>query len=395
MRPDETNSRAAARSVVSYMNSLVFNILLFLVGFALLTGGADFLVRGASRLAVRLNIPLVVIGLTVVAFGTSLPELVVSLIANLQGGTKANLAIGNVVGSNIANLALILGVVAVLRPLPVDRQLIQREYPLMIGVSLLFTLMAWDGQVVRWEGVLLFLGLLGFIYWSYVGSRSLAEEKESEALEYIGGEAEAGPSTGDPTDAAGGEAEGSEDELMQSQERIARAARNPLLPAAFSGLLRSLLLRDVGMVVIGISILVFGADLLVDSATFIARHFGVSELVIGLSLVALGTSLPELAASVVAILYRRGDIALGNLVGSNLFNMLAIVGITAGVRPLPAPLTMRCVDFPAMLFVAVLPLLLVLRSPHQVSRWKGAVMLTLYCAYTIGIFVIEQGNGVC
>ncbi len=395
MRPDETNSRAAARSVVSYMNSLVFNILLFLVGFALLTGGADFLVRGASRLAVRLNIPLVVIGLTVVAFGTSLPELVVSLIANLQGGTKANLAIGNVVGSNIANLALILGVVAVLRPLPVDRQLIQREYPLMIGVSLLFTLMAWDGQVVRWEGVLLFLGLLGFIYWSYVGSRSLAEEKESEALEYIGGEAEVGPSTGDPTDAVGGETEGSEDELTQSQERIARAARNPLLPAAISELFRSLLLRDVGMVVIGISILVFGADLLVDSATFIARHFGVSELVIGLSLVALGTSLPELAASVVAILYRRGDIALGNLVGSNLFNMLAIVGITAGVRPLPAPLTMRCVDFSAMLFVAVLPLLLVLRSPHQVSRWKGAVMLTLYCAYTIGIFVIEQGNGVC
>ena len=377
------------------MNSLVFNILLFLVGFALLTGGADFLVRGASRLAVRLNIPLVVIGLTVVAFGTSLPELVVSLIANLQGGTKANLAIGNVVGSNIANLALILGVVAVLRPLPVDRQLIQREYPLMIGVSLLFTLMAWDGRVVRWEGVLLFLGLLAFIYWSYVGSRSLAEEKESEALEYIGGEAEVGPSTGDPADAAGGEAEGSEDELTQSQERIARAARNPLLPAAISGLFRSLLLRDVGMVVIGISILVFGADLLVDSATFIARHFGVSELVIGLSLVALGTSLPELAASVVAILYRRGDIALGNLVGSNLFNMLAIVGITAGVRPLPAPLTMRCVDFPAMLLVAVLPLLLVLRSPHQVSRWKGAVMLTLYCAYTIGIFVIEQGNGVC
>ena len=377
------------------MNSLLFNILLFLVGFALLTGGADFLVRGASRLAVRLSVPLVVVGLTVVAFGTSLPELVVSLIANLQGGTKANLAIGNVVGSNIANLALILGVVTVLRPLPVDRQLIQREYPLMIGISLLFTLMAWDGQVVRWEGVLLFLGLLGFIYWSYVGSRSLAEEKESEALEYIGGETAAGPSSDEPGEVASDQAEGAEVDLTQSQERIARATRNPLLPAAISGLFRSLLLRDIGMVVIGISVLVFGADLLVDSATFIARHFGVSELVIGLSLVALGTSLPELAASVVAILYRRGDIALGNLVGSNLFNMLAIVGITAGVRPLPAPLSMRCVDFPVMLLIALLPFLLVLRSPHVVSRWKGAIMLTLYFAYTIGIFVIEQGNGVC
>lgn len=377
------------------MNALVFNILLFLVGFAFLTGGADFLVRGASRLAVRLNVPLVVIGLTVVAFGTSLPELVVSMIANLQGGTRANLAIGNVVGSNIANLALILGVVALLRPMAVDRQLIQREYPLMIGVSLLFTAMAWDGQVVRWEGVLLFLGLLGFIYWSYVGSRTLAEEKESEALEYIGGEAEDGASSEDEAETAAGQAEDAEADLQQSQERIARATRNPLLPAAISGLFRSLLLRDIGMVVIGIAVLVYGADLLVDSATFIARYFGVSELVIGLSLVALGTSLPELAASVVAILYRRGDIALGNLVGSNLFNMLAIVGITAAVRPLPAPLSMHCVDFPAMLLVATLPFLLVLRSPHQVNRWKGAIMLSLYLTYTIGIFIIEQGNGVC
>jgi len=377
------------------MNTLVFNILLFLVGFAFLTGGADFLVRGASRLAVRLNVPLVVIGLTVVAFGTSLPELVVSMIANLQGGTRANLAIGNVVGSNIANLALILGVVALLRPMAVDRQLIQREYPLMIGISLLFTAMAWDGQVVRWEGVLLFLGLLGFIYWSYVGSRTLAEEKESEALEYIGGEAEDSSSSNDEAETAASQAEDAQADLKQSQERIARATRNPLLPAAISGLFRSLLLRDIGMVVIGIAVLVYGADLLVDSATFIARYFGVSELVIGLSLVALGTSLPELAASVVAILYRRGDIALGNLVGSNLFNMLAIVGITAAVRPLPAPLSMHCVDFPAMLLVATLPFLLVLRSPHQVNRWKGAIMLSLYLTYTIGIFIIEQGNGIC
>ena len=377
------------------MNPLFFNILLFLVGFAFLTGGADFLVRGASRLAVRLNIPLVVIGLTVVAFGTSLPELVVSLIANLQGGSKANLAIGNVVGSNIANLALILGVVTILRPLTVDRQLIQREYPLMIGVSLLFTAMAWDGHIARWEGVLLFLGLLGFIYWSYIGSRSLAEEKESEALEYIGGESGVDSSSNDAVETAAENGEDAETDLAQSQKRIARATRNPLLPAAISGLFRSLLLRDIGMVVIGIAVLVYGADLLVDSATFIARYFGVSELVIGLSLVALGTSLPELAASVVAILYRRGDIALGNLVGSNLFNMLAIVGITASVRALPAPLSMRCVDFPAMLLVAALPLLLVLRAPHVVNRWKGALMLTLYFAYTIGIFVIEQGNGVC
>ena len=377
------------------MNPLILNILLFLVGFVLLTGGADFLVRGASRLAVRLNVPLVVIGLTVVAFGTSLPELVVSLIANLQGGSRAELAIGNVVGSNIANLALILGVVAVLRPLMVERQVLQREYPLMIGISLVFTWMAWDGQIAQWEGVLLFLGLLGFVYWSYAASRSLAEEKESEALEYIGGEA-ADSSTQAEGFSDQEEVEaGSVDTLAQSQNRIARAARNPLLPAAISGLFRSLLLRDIGMVVLGISVLVLGADWLVNSATFIATYFGVSELVIGLSLVALGTSLPELAASVVAILYKRGDIALGNLVGSNLFNMMAVVGITASVRPLPAPLSMRCVDFPVMLVVAVLPFLLVLPSPHIANRWKGALMLAIYVAYIIGIYLISEGNGVC
>ena len=357
------------------MNPILLNALLFLVGFACLTGGANFLVRGASRLAVRLNIPLVVIGLTVVAFGTSLPELVVSMMANLQGGSTADLAIGNVVGSNIANLALILGVVAILRPLTVDRQLLQREYPLMVAVSLLFTWMAWNGQVVQWEGIVLFLGLLGFVYWSYAASRSLAEEKKSEALEYIGGE-----SAISATQLEAG-ANPSDEALAASRERIARADRRPLLPAALAGLFRSLLLRDIAMVALGITVLVLGANWLVDSATFIARHFGVSELVIGLSLVALGTSLPELAASVVAIVYRRGDIALGNLIGSNLFNMLAIVGITAGVRPLPAPLGMHAVDFPVMLLIATLPLLLVLPSPHVMNRWKGALMLALYVGY--------------
>ena len=357
------------------MNPILLNALLFLVGFACLTGGADFLVRGASRLAVRLNIPLVVIGLTVVAFGTSLPELVVSMMANLQGGSTAELAIGNVVGSNIANLALILGVVAVLRPLTVDRELLQREYPLMVAVSLLFTWMAWNGQVVQWEGIVLFLGLLGFVYWSYAASRSLAEEKESEALEYIGGESAISATQPEAV------ANPSDEALAASRERIARADRTPLLPAALAGLFRSLLLRDIAMVALGITVLVLGANWLVASATFIARHFGVSELVIGLSLVAFGTSLPELAASVMAIVYRRGDIALGNLIGSNLFNMLAIIGITAGVRPLPAPLSMRGVDFPVMLLIAILPLLLVLPSPHVMNRWKGALMLALYVGY--------------
>lgn len=341
------------------MSELLVNILLFLLGFAFLAGGAEFLVRGASRLAVRLAVPMVVIGLTVVAFGTSLPELVVSLWANLQGGPSAALAIGNVVGSNIANLALILGVVAVLHPLYVERQLLLREYPLMLVVSLLFVWMAWDGQVARLEGVILFLGLLGFTVWSYSRQRSLPQEEQSEVLEYL--------------DYAPDQASGEAVDVLEGPMEIKRR------------------LRDLGLVVFGIIALVIGAKWLVDSATFIAREFGVSELVIGLSLVALGTSLPELATSVVAILRREGDIALGNLVGSNLFNMLAIVGITASVRPLPAPLRMRGIDFPVMLIIVLLPLVLVLPRPHILNRWHGILMLVLYFGYMIGIYLFSVG----
>ncbi|MFZ1752463.1 MAG: calcium/sodium antiporter [Caldilineaceae bacterium] len=322
------------------MNPFLFNILLFLAGFVFLTGGAEFLVRGASRFAVRLNVPLVVIGLTVVAFGTSLPELLVSLIANLEGGSTANISIGNVVGSNIANMALILGLVSFLRPVGVERKLLRREYPLMLVACLAFWAMAWDGTIARLEGVMLFLGLIGFTVYSYTSSRTLPEDEQAEALGYV------------------------EDVLE-----------------ATKGVTSSALFRDLGFVVIGITGLLMGANWLVDSATFMARYFGISDLVIGLTVVALGTSLPELATSVVAILRKEGDIALGNLVGSNLFNVLAIVGITAMVKPLPAPLDMRTFDFPIMLLISVLPMLLVLRRPHVMNRWNGAVMLLLYLAY--------------
>lgn len=328
------------------MNLFLLNILLFLAGFVFLTGGAEFLVRGASRFAVRLNVPLVVIGLTVVAFGTSLPELMVSLIANLEGGATADISIGNVVGSNIANLALILGLVAFLRPVSVERKLLLREYPLMLAVSFGFWAMAWNGVISRGEGVLLFLGLIGFTYYSYTSSRTLPQDEQAEALEYV--------------------------------EDVLEANKGVTLSALF---------RDLGFVLIGIIGLLMGANWLVDSATFMARYFGISELVIGLTVVALGTSLPELATSVVAILRKEGDIALGNLVGSNLFNMLAIVGITAMVKPLPAQLAMRTFDFPVMLVVSILPLLLVLRRPHMMKRWQGVVMLLLYLLYNGWILI--------
>ncbi len=327
------------------MSPLLLNTLQFLGGFALLLGGAEFLVRGASRLALRLNISPVVIGLTVVAFGTSLPELLVSLIANLQGDQTAQLAIGNVVGSNIANLGLILGVVSILSPMPVERQLLFREYPIMLAVSLVFWGMAWDGTITRLEGGLLTAGILAFTAYSYVTVRELPPEEQLEAVEFT-------------------------EEVLHVEKD-----GTPL------GILRNLLL-----VLFGIVALVTGSNWLVDSAQFIARHFGVSELIIGLSLVALGTSLPELATSAVAAIRKEEDIAVGNLVGSNLFNMLAIVGIVALVKPLPAPLTMRTLDFPVMMVVAVLPLLLVLPRPHVMRRWNGAIMLAIYLGYNWWIY---------
>jgi len=324
------------------MNEFPFYTLLFLAGFVFLTGGAEFLVRGASRFAARLNVPLVVIGLTIVAFGTSLPELLVSLIANLEGGPTADISIGNVVGSNIANLALILGLMSVLHPVSVERKLLRREYPLMLIVSAIFWGMAWDGTISRIEGVLLFLGLLGFTYYSYTSSRTLPEDERTDALEYV------------------------EDVLEVSK-----------------GVTTTALLRDLSFVLIGIIGLLMGANWLVDSATFFAIHFGISELVIGLTVVALGTSLPELATSVVAIIRKEGDIALGNLVGSNLFNILAIAGITSMVKPLPTPLAMRTFDFPFMMAISVLPFIFVLftNRPYVMNRWNGAVMLLLYFTY--------------
>jgi cation:H+ antiporter len=323
------------------MNDLLFNGLIFLAGFAFLTGGAELLVRGASRVALRFKVPLVVIGLTIVAFGTSLPELLVTVIANAQGGSVAEMAIGNVVGSNIANFALILGIIAVLRPVSVERKLLSQEYPLMLIALLVFIGMAWNGIVTRWEGALLVLGLVGFTLRSYTATRTLPAE-----------------------------AIGLPEDVLQVETQTSVGA----------------LLRDVGLIVVGIAGLLIGANWLVDSATFIALYFGISELVIGLTLVAVGTSLPELATSAVAILRKEGDIAVGNIVGSNLFNVLAIVGISSLVRPLPAPESMRMVDFPFMFLVGLLPLLLVLPRPHVMNRWKGALMLVLYAGYTMWLF---------
>lgn len=320
--------------------NLAFLAIQFAAGFALLVGGAEFLVRGASRLAVRYNLPPVLIGLTIVAFGTSLPELVVSLTAALNGEDSA-IAIGNIVGSNIANLGLILGIAGIITALPVAAGFTRRELPILFGVSVLFMAMAWlNFNIDRLEGALL---VGGFVVVNWLSWRAAA--KEPDFTQEV-------------------------DTTVATVEALDPATARPS---------RSIWV-DLLAVLVGLVALIFGARWLVDAASEIARSLGVSELVIGLTLVALGTSLPEVATSVVAVLRGNPDIAVGNVVGSNLFNLLAIGGITALVSPLTVPSTMA-IDFGFMILLTGLVWLFAWRPKDIITRWQAAILLGVYIIY--------------
>lgn len=303
-------------------------ILLFVLGLALLVAGAELLVRGAARIALAAGISPLVIGLTVVAFGTSAPELAVTTSATLGG--EPDLALGNVVGSNIFNVLFILGASALVAPLAVSRRLVRLEVPLLAITAALVMVLALDGFISRLEGALLFTG----------------------ALVYTG--------------------------LLLRQGRREDDAALADVPAGRGGLLINALL-----VVIGLALLVLGSRWLVDGARTFALALGVSDLVIGLTIVAAGTSLPELATSVVATIRGERDIAVGNIVGSNLFNVLLILGITALVAPGGVPAAPAAVrfDIPVMVGVSVacLPIFF---SGLRIARWEGALFLGYYFAYT-------------
>jgi cation:H+ antiporter len=302
----------------------------FAVGLALLAVGAELLVRGASRLAAAAGVSPLVIGLTVVAYGTSTPELTVSVQAAWRGAS--DLALGNVVGSNIFNVLFILGVSAVAAPLVVASQVIRREVPIMIAVSIVSLLVALDGLLSRFEGCLLLVGITTYTIGSIVASR---RERASVREEF----AAAGPSP------KGGH------------------------------------VVSVLFVAAGLALLVVGTGWVVDNAVFIARSFGVSELVIGLTLVAAGTSLPELATSVLAAVRGQRDIAVGNVVGSNIYNILAILGAAAVVSPIGVSDAALWFDIPVMIAVALASLPIFL-SHARITRPEGSCLLLAYIAYT-------------
>lgn len=322
------------------------NLLLFMAGLVALVLGASLLVRGASKLALSVGVSPLVVGLTVVAFGTSAPEVAVSVGAVLDG--KMDIAVGNVVGSNIFNVLFILGVSALIVPLVVNVQLIRQEVPIMIGASLLLLALGMDGTLSFWDGAFLFALLIAYTAFLVIQSR-----KQTQAAR---------------------------DEYAQENQ------------AAAPGSWDSKLAVQIVLIVAGLVALVIGSQWLVDASIAFAKALGVSDLVIGLTIVAAGTSMPEVATSITAAIKGERDIAVGNVVGSNTFNILGCLGVSGlvsgdlGLLMAPALLSF---DLWVMLAVA-LACLPIFMSGREIARWEGGVFVAYYAAYVAYLILAAQ-----
>lgn len=314
-------------------------ILFCLIGFVLLYYGAEWLVKGSSSLARGLGITPVVIGLTVVAFGTSAPELVVSLIASVKG--KSMIAVGNVVGSNICNIALVLGLAALFQPITSHRSVVKRDIPIMLGISLYLLLLSLNSTIGRLEGATLFLGIILYTYFNYYFA--MKESREGKSVEI--------------------------QEIQSELEEIG------YIPSRK---------KQIVFVLIGIFGVVAGAEIVVEAAVRIMTIIGVDEKFIGLTIVAFGTSLPELATSVVAAIRKEMDISIGNLVGSNVFNIMSVLGAASLVRPIPIPggfiESGLWIDYMVMLATSFLPWLM-MRKTLTVTRKDGVILIICYMGY--------------
>ena len=317
-----------------------------IAGLVLLVAGAEVLVRGAAKLAAQFGIPPLIIGLTVVAFGTSAPETAVSVQAALDG--SGDLAIGNVVGSNIANVLFILGLTALIAPLIVSRQLIRLDVPIMISASLLTFALAWDGSLSKLDGAILFAGIVAYTAFLIISSRKQKSLEDDEFSKEFG-------------------------------------LDEPVKPYAWA--------INLGLIIVGLVLLVSGSNFLVEGAVTLARTLGISELVIGLTVVAVGTSLPELATSVLAAIKGERDIAVGNIVGSNIFNLLCVLGLASLVSPQAISVAANALafDFPVMIAVAVacLPIFF---AGYRINRWEGLLFLAYYVAYTVYLVLSSTGK---
>ncbi|EKO3589115.1 calcium/sodium antiporter [Vibrio metschnikovii] len=305
---------------------------LLIVGLILLVWSADKLVFGAAAIARNVGISPLVIGMTILAMGSSAPEMMVSATAALDG--KTDTAVGNVLGSNIANIALILGITALIKPLSISSMVLRRELPLMVGVTLLSGLLLWNSYLGFYEGILLFVLFAVFILAMLHISRK--EQQNGDAL------------------------------LAECESEIPSDVSNK---------------KAIIWVVIGLILLPFAASMLVDNSVIIAKYFGMSDLVIGLTIIAVGTSLPELAASLTGVLKGEDDMAVGNIIGSNVFNILAVMGIPGILNPSILSDSVMGRDFWVMLAVSLLLVIMALGKSRSINRLEGAVLFIIFIAY--------------
>jgi len=318
---------------------MTLNLLFCIIGFLLLYYGAGWLVKGSSSLARSLGLTPVVIGLTVVAFGTSTSEFVVSIVASIKGNSM--IAVGNAIGSNICNIALILGMAALFRPITSSRSVIKRDIPIMLGISIYLLLISIDSRLGRLEGATLFGGIILYTFFNY----HMAIKDSRQVQENFAGRLESG---------------------MEESGYITSRS------------------RQITLILSGIVGVVAGAQIVVDSAVKIMEILSVSEKFIGLTIIAFGTSLPELATSVVAAIKKEMDISIGNLVGSNVFNILGVLGVASLIRPIPVPggfiASGMIIDYIVMIFTSFLPWIF-MRKSLSVNRGDGLLLITCYFGY--------------
>lgn len=323
-------------------NKLIINILELIGGLIVLIGGGEFLVNGATNIALRLRIPAIIVGLTIVAFGTSAPELFISLHSALSG--NADLAIGNVVGSNICNLGMVLGITAIIYPIKVSDTTLKFDWPVAMGASLLLFLVTFDGEISFIEGALFFSLILIYLFILFKRTKSDIELQKTTNEEF---------------------------QLDESEKD-----KNQIMVWG----------KDIAFLITGIIALKFGAEWFIDGAKSIClEQLELDERIVGILVLAIGTSLPELVTSVVAAFKKETDLALGNLMGSNIFNVLSILGITSMVIPINVSDIIHNYDMSWMLGITLLTIPLMILG-RDLNRWEGLILLSAYCFYIYTIF---------
>lgn len=349
-------------------DSMAINIVLLVLGVIIVLKGADWLTDGAVNIATRFGVSQMVIGLTIVAMGTSMPEFCVSMVSALKG--TPDLAVGNVVGSNTLNTLLIVGCSALVAPIMVKRLSVKRDIPFAVVASLLMLLFCLDGAIGRVDAAVLFAGFCLFMFVTLKYAKTT--EEPAAAVATSGAATTTAISEASTSQASSSEASSSETSAPEasSSETSAQEASQA------SG---TSMLKAVVMLVVGLLCLIAGSNMFVDNASFVASSLGVSDAVIGLTIVAGGTSMPELATSMVSAKKGNSDIAIGNVIGSNVFNILMIIGITGLVKPMHIA-GITTLDL-IMMLASMLLMWFFCRTTYKVKRWEGAVLTIIYLAY--------------